>query len=415
MADHTYDVGQKFDMVFEGGGAKGMVFVGAQKALEKRQFVPARVIGTSAGAITATLLAAGYNAKMMEDAMAETDADGKPVFEGFMDAPLAGGFTEDQVNDSLTMELLDAVKMPSWLGPLEKKVDAWLIRRLMKHQAYRTLFSFVERGGIYAGNAFLEWFENKLDAAKGDVNSKMTLAEFDKATDIDLSVVASNTTKRTMMVLNHRTAPDCPVAWAVRMSMSIPFVWQEVVWKEEWGSYRNVDLKSDGTEGAKVTEDKSITNDRVVDGGALSNFPIRLLTSTDKSVQEVMGSKVGPDDYPTIGMLIDEKKPVENSGDETEAERHRKSRMIGRRTRERIKRLLNTITDAHDQAVIKAHKDRICRLPAKGYGTMDFDMSDERRAALVDAGEKAMDEFLNKLVSEATTVAHAAASGTAGS
>ena len=37
--------------------------------------------------------------------------------------------------------------------------------------------------------------------------------------------------------LNHRTAPNCPVAWAVRMSMSIPFIWQAVVWEEAWGLY----------------------------------------------------------------------------------------------------------------------------------------------------------------------------------
>jgi len=55
MAEYTYDVGQQFDMVFEGGGAKGMVFVGAQTAFERKGFVPARLIGTSAGAITATL------------------------------------------------------------------------------------------------------------------------------------------------------------------------------------------------------------------------------------------------------------------------------------------------------------------------------------------------------------------------
>ena len=41
--------------------------------------------------------------------------------------------------------------------------------------------------------------------------------------------------------LNHRTAPDVPVAMAVRMSMSIPFVWREVVWQKEWGTYCGID------------------------------------------------------------------------------------------------------------------------------------------------------------------------------
>ncbi len=37
----------EFDMVFEGGGAKGMVFVGASKVLEQRGHTARRLVGTS--------------------------------------------------------------------------------------------------------------------------------------------------------------------------------------------------------------------------------------------------------------------------------------------------------------------------------------------------------------------------------
>ena len=50
----------KFDMVFEGGGAKGMAFVGALRTLEDNKHTSGRLVGTSAGAISATLIAAGY-------------------------------------------------------------------------------------------------------------------------------------------------------------------------------------------------------------------------------------------------------------------------------------------------------------------------------------------------------------------
>ena len=49
----------KFDMVFEGGGAKGMVFVGAMQVFLSQNHTYGRLLGTSAGAITAALLAAG--------------------------------------------------------------------------------------------------------------------------------------------------------------------------------------------------------------------------------------------------------------------------------------------------------------------------------------------------------------------
>jgi predicted acylesterase/phospholipase RssA len=47
----------EFDLVFEGGGAKGIVFVGAVQEFEALGHTADRLLGTSAGAITATLLA----------------------------------------------------------------------------------------------------------------------------------------------------------------------------------------------------------------------------------------------------------------------------------------------------------------------------------------------------------------------
>ena len=55
----------EYDLVFEGGGAKGMVFVGALQELEARGHSPARLLGTSAGSIMSTFLAAGYDATEM--------------------------------------------------------------------------------------------------------------------------------------------------------------------------------------------------------------------------------------------------------------------------------------------------------------------------------------------------------------
>ena len=50
-------------------------------------------------------------------------------------------------------------------------------------------------------------------------------------------MVTSDITASEMRVMNHHTTPDVPVIWAVRMSMSIPFVYQEVLWRKEWGTY----------------------------------------------------------------------------------------------------------------------------------------------------------------------------------
>ena len=53
--------------VFEGGGAKGLVYVGALRACEERELRFGAVAGSSAGAITAMLVACGYTADEVVD------------------------------------------------------------------------------------------------------------------------------------------------------------------------------------------------------------------------------------------------------------------------------------------------------------------------------------------------------------
>ena len=45
--------------------------------------------------------------------------------------------------------------------------------------------------------------------------------------------------------------------------------------------------------------------------------------------------------------------------------------------------------------VIDEYASLVARMPAAGYGTTEFDMSDERREALVDVGRTAMALYLD--------------------
>jgi len=208
----------------------------------------------------------------------------------------------------------------------------------------------------------------------------MTLNEFYQATEgRELSVVAANTTAGKMMVLNHTTAPDLPVVWAVRMSMSIPMVWPEVVWQADWGTYMN-----------KPPE--SIVGNRLVDGGLLSNFPIELMICEEAYATQLMGPKAA---NRVIGMLIDESKDVDGAPPPANAKDESGFDLGQLQLAQRLNRLVNTATGAHDKMVIEAYDQMVVRLPAKGYGTTEFDMSEERRAALIRAGERAMRSYLD--------------------
>ena len=61
------------DLVLEGGGVKGVALVGAFSVLEERGYRPECVAGASAGAIVATLIAAGYGAGELEEIVGRLD------------------------------------------------------------------------------------------------------------------------------------------------------------------------------------------------------------------------------------------------------------------------------------------------------------------------------------------------------
>jgi hypothetical protein len=57
---------------------------------------------------------------------------------------------------------------------------------------------------------------------------------------------------------------------------------------------------------------------------------------------------------------------------------------------------MNTVLGARDKSVIEAFENLVARMPARDYGTTEFDMSDERRETLVEAGRAAMQEYFDK-------------------
>ncbi len=369
----------KFDLVFEGGGAKGMVFVGALEAFGARKYEVGRLLGTSAGAIVATGLAAGYSEQEIQDALTET-VDGVPVFETFMAEPPL--FDSAEIDTSALLSVLQSIDLPWVPNFLEDGLDRQLARALLLNPRYRHFTSFVERGGWYSAHTFEEWLTDKLnsgsDHGKPRAYGGLTLAEFFGKTGKHLSLIAADTEASRLLVLNHITAPNVPLVSAVRMSMNFPLLWQEVVWQEGWGTYLGMEM----------------AGHTIVDGGLLSNFPIELFISDDKHITDLMGPKLP--DAEVLGFLIDETLAVADAPPrEKEDGWASNSAEILRQlpTAQRIDRLIDTTTQAHDKMVIDTFAEWVCHLPAKGYGTTEFDMTIPRRDALVNAGRISAESY----------------------
>ena len=153
--------------------------------------------------------------------------------------------------------------------------------------------------------------------------------------------------------------------------------WEEVIWQEEWGTYRG----------------RAITGHAIVDGGLLSNFPIELFISDEPQVTGVMGEKETEN---VIGFTIDESMTVKDAPPKDGGEKKVGGIDVGSfETARRLGQLVNTVTQAHDKAVIEAFENLVVRLPAKGYGTIEFDMSPERRVALIAAGKEVAANYVS--------------------
>ena len=188
MDDHE----RRIDLVLEGGGVKGIGLVGALAVLEDRGYEPQRIAGTSAGAITAALSAAGYKPAELLDILMKLD------FTDFMDEG-----PEDRI------------------PLLGRPLSVWL------------------QQGVFEGEAFLKWIEEML-AAQG-VHTFADLV-YEDTDDVEfrhrLQVIASDITGGRMLILP-RDAPafgvepdDLPVAEAVRMSMGIPIFFEPWKWND---------------------------------------------------------------------------------------------------------------------------------------------------------------------------------------
>jgi predicted acylesterase/phospholipase RssA len=364
----------KFDLVFEGGGAKGFGFIGALKAFEQHQHEVERLIGTSAGAVIATLLAAGYSADGMKQLVVEKiveDTREKSRLSTFLDSPDAAQFSDAALQDSELSRVFQHFPFLEPTGGVSRHL-------LLKIPEYAHLFSLFEFGGWYVGESFTAWLHEKLDAVREGVQfSQCTLKQFHEATKKDLSLVASDTSVGEMLVLNHRTAPDCPLVSAVRMSMSFPFIWQEIIWKEEWGTYR----------------ERWKAGNVVADGGLLSNFPIHLLVRPPGHayIREIMGEDdATTEDVGLIGLLLDHNRALDT------ANTVGSTPQVDHWFFHRPLRLLNTALGAYDFDYIQENEDYICRIPVQGYGVTDFDLSDIRLEALIGSGYNAMVEHLRK-------------------
>jgi NTE family protein len=192
----TQELEKNFDLVCEGGGVKGIGLAGAYAVLEERGYKVQNAAGTSAGAITAALIAAGYTSAELNEVIFALD------YRRFED--------------------------PTW----EQKVGG-------------APLSILTENGMYKGDVFEQWMQGMLEKKEIRTFADLPAAEGAKYSS-RLQVVASDISAHELLVLPRDadklgTTPDkLEVAKAVRMSMSIPVFFEPVRWDDEKTNHQHV-------------------------------------------------------------------------------------------------------------------------------------------------------------------------------
>jgi NTE family protein len=222
------------NLVFSGGGTKGVAYVGVLRVLDKMGISAKikRYGGASAGAIIAALLAVGMSTDEIEKNLPTS-------YMQFLD-------TESGSADDIIKELSKIGKV------IDGSIDIIDIFQIIWN---RGVIIDPEKShmGLFKGDAFLNWLKQCFVNHK--VSADITFKELYDNTGKELHLMLCDANYGKTLVANYINTPDMPITLAVRCSMAIPFFFYPV----------------------------TFNGDLFVDGGTMYNYPVEIFdTETDQ-------------------------------------------------------------------------------------------------------------------------------------
>jgi NTE family protein len=202
-------------LVFSGGGVKGLVYIGVLKRIEEL---------------------------IVERNKEESSVD----FDEFKcKIPKFNINTICSVSVGSMFALIYLLKY-SYVEILEE-----ILKKNFKKLKDIKVLNFVSTYGLDSGSGIIKWLETLM--IKKGINPSITLSEFYKLTNVDFQIMATNLNKYCYKKFNYKESPDLRVLDAIRMSISIPFIFSAV----------NYD------------------NNIYVDGNLIDNYPIKEFDNLD--------------------------------------------------------------------------------------------------------------------------------------
>lgn len=372
------------NLVFQGGGAKGLAHMGALRNLATRlngfDNID-RVAGTSAGAITAALLAVGYTLDELEKELSQKD------FADFLDLS----------NLNVPQKNTFSEWGKALFGYAKCVYDSGGIGLgLLSCAASKT----IEQGGLCTGEAFLQWMEemvyNKTKIhhfTLGDLVNGMNQGRGYKHLSVATVKVGKNKTEGKVFSSEEIAHREVILSDLIRMSMSIPGVFQphylyQRVTNSDSGKKERVEMSKEGY---------------YIDGGVFWNYPLEIFDYQKFQLGSL--AKDHPLYNPeTLGfVLLDDN--VENADDQEKNLSERLWLKLKGKIKDKIEeqKLMGLIRDLFSAYYQHESISRSFK-PQSSYevrtvsihcnvGTLDFGMSLEQKKELLRRGAEAVNEF----------------------
>ena len=313
------------NLVFEGGGVKGIAYVGALQELKNRGILQKikRVGGTSAGAINAVLLSIGCSLEETQQILWNLD------FNNFMD-------------------------------------DSWGV--------IRDTNRLINKFGWYKGDFFRSWIGNIIREKTGSEHS--TFNDLRNRNLLDLFLVGTNLSTGFSEVFSIEHTPRMRVVDAVRISMSIPLFFAAVRTMREdvyvdGGVFNNYPIKL-------FDREKYLNKSALAKHARTPNYYEAVNETRPKTSSKYIYNKE------TLGFRLDSGREIAAFRDGAEPQ-HEKIDDFFDYAGALVKSILNAQNNQH---LHSDDWHRTVYIDTIGVGTTDFDIDDTMKQQLVKEGSK---------------------------
>lgn len=322
------------NLVFEGGGVKGIAYVGALDVLAERGIAAQveRVGGTSAGAINAVLIGLGYTPDETREILWNLD------FNNFLD-------------------------------------DTWGVVRDTRR--------LIDDFGWYRGDFFREWIGGLIEAKTG--NSESTFADIEamegEQNFKSLFFMGTNLSTRFSEVFSAEHTPRMCIADAVRISMSIPLFFAA---KRSPRGDVYVDGGVLDNYPIKLFDRKKYLKSKHFRKTQYYEKVNESLRGRTRAISEYVYNKE------TLGFRLDTKEEISVFRDQAEPPHHAVEGFF-----DYAWALVETVLES--QQSMHLHSDdwaRTVYIDTLGVKTTEFSLSDEKKEALVASGRKGAEDYL---------------------